>query len=58
MRVFAVAVAINFVWEMMQASLYAPMGTFWQATWQCFVASLGDAAMIVSVAIFGAALFN
>ena len=58
LRLFAVAVPFNLLWEMTQASLYAPMGTFWQATWRCFGASLGDAAMIVSIAVIGAALFG
>jgi hypothetical protein len=58
LRVFAIAVALNFVWEMMQARLYAPMGTFWQATWRCFVASLGDGVIIVAICTGGAALFR
>jgi hypothetical protein len=58
LRVFVVAIAVNFVWEMMQARFYAPMGTFWGATWRCLVASLGDGAMIVSISVLGAALFR
>ncbi len=42
-----VGLVVNFVWEMAQAVLYEPMGTVWQATWRCFVASLADAAMVL-----------
>lgn len=45
----AVGLVTNFTWEMAQATLYEPMGTFWQATWRCFVASLGDAAIVVAL---------
>ena len=34
---------------MAQAVLYQPMGTVWQATWRCFVASLADAAMVLAL---------
>jgi hypothetical protein len=51
--VFAAAVPVNFAWEMGQAALYGPMGSFWTATWRCFLASLGDGAMLVLVAIAG-----
>jgi hypothetical protein len=56
--IFIAAVPLNFGWEMAQARLYQPMGTFWQATFRCFVASLGDAAMTLLIGITGAALFR
>lgn len=52
-RLFLVASAVglvaNFAWEMAQAVLYEPMGTVWQATWRCFVASLADTAMVLAL---------
>ena len=51
--VFLVAVALNYPWEMVQAVLYEPMGSIAQASWRCFVASLGDAAMIVMIFVMG-----
>lgn len=40
--IFAVAVPLNYAWEMAQAPLYESMGTFSSAALRCFVASLGD----------------
>lgn len=57
-RTFLVAVVLNFAWEMAQAPLYEPMGTAWQATRRCFVASLGDGVMILLVATVGAVMFR
>lgn len=45
----AVGLVANFAWGMAQAVLYEPMGTVWQATWRCFVASLADAAMALAL---------
>ena len=56
--VSVIAVSLNFVREMAQAPLYAPMGTFWQATWRCFRASLGDGLLILVVWLAGAILFR
>lgn len=47
--VFAVAFALNFVWEMAQAPLYGPMGTPWEATRRCLIASLGDGALVLGI---------
>ena len=57
-RTFVFAVVLNFSWEMAQAPLYEPMGTAWQATRRCFVASLGDGLMILLVLWSGATLFG
>ena len=46
---FVSAVALNFGWEMAQARFYEPMGTVWEATRRCFVASLGDGLMVLLV---------
>jgi hypothetical protein len=51
--VVVVAVALNYPWEMVQAVLYEPMGSIAEASWRCFVASLGDAAMIVMIFVMG-----
>ncbi len=56
--VFLIGIALNFVWEMAQAPLYAPMGTFWRATWRCFRASLGDGVLVLLVWMTGAMMFN
>lgn len=55
---FVSAVALNFGWEMAQARLYEPMGTTWEATQRCFVASLGDGLMILLVVASGAIVFR
>ena len=55
---FLSAVALNFAWEMAQARLYEPMGTVWEATRRCFVASLGDGLVILLVVASGAMLFR
>lgn len=55
---FAITVALNFVWEMAQAPLYAPMGTFWQATWRCFRASPGGGLLILVAWLTGARVFR
>lgn len=46
-EVFAVAFALNSVWEMAQAPLYQSMGSVWEATRRCLVASIGDGALIL-----------
>jgi hypothetical protein len=56
--VFLISVALNFLWEMAQAPLYAPMGTSWQATWRCFRASLGDGVLVLLVWMAGAMMFR
>ena len=44
------AFALNFIWEMLQAGLYAGMVEmrWWDATWFCLRAAAGDALMIVA----------
>lgn len=49
--VFAIAFALNFAWEMAQAFLYEPMGSAWQATRRCLVASVGDGALVLTVLV-------
>lgn len=50
---FVVGLVVNFAWEMAQAALYASMGTVWQATWRCFVASLADAVIVLALVAVG-----
>ena len=56
--VFAVAVLLNFPWEMGQSFLFAPTGTTGIATWRCFVASLGDGVMILAIVAAGWLVFG
>ena len=42
-----VAAAFNFVWEIGQSPLFAPMGGWFSGTWRCFVASLGDGVIVL-----------
>jgi hypothetical protein len=58
LSVFAIAVPLNFAWEMAQAPLYGPMGPLWQATWRCFVASLGDGVMVLTIVAVGSMVFG
>jgi hypothetical protein len=55
---FLLAVAVNFAWEMAQSALYTPMGAPLTATWRCFVASLGDGAIVTGIAGSGWLLFG
>lgn len=55
---FVVAVGLNFLWEMSQSALFTPMGGTNRAVWRCFVASLGDGAIIIAVVAIGALLFR
>ena len=50
---FLWAVTLNFAWEMAQAPFCESMGTVWQATRRCFVASLGDGVLILLVVALG-----
>ena len=56
--VFGVAVFLNYPWEMAQSVLYAPMGSAAEASWRCFLASLGDAAMILVLFAVGWAIYR
>jgi hypothetical protein len=56
--VFAIAVPLNFVWEVAQSPLYASMAPFPARVWHCFVASLGDGLLIVLVWIAGWPVFR
>jgi len=51
-RLFVVAVLINYLWEVMPAPLYVGLASFRVIWWHCFVASLGDGLLLLG--IFGA----
>ena len=51
--IFVMAVLLNYPWEMAQAGLFGPMGSAAQASWRCFVASLGDGLMIMTIFAVG-----
>ena len=46
--IFAIAVAINYPWELGQTPLYARVN-FPVALWHCFVASLGDGVLVLFI---------
>ena len=58
LTVFAVAVPLQFAWEMAQAPFYGPMGSAWQATRRCFLASVGDGLMTLGVVVAGSLIFG
>ena len=49
--VFATGFATNFLWEVLQSPLFAPMGsTLGEGMWRCFRAGLGDGVIILLIA--------
>lgn len=50
---FAVAVLVNFVWEMAQSPLYAGAFNVSTAFWHCLVASLGDGLLVLLIFSIG-----
>lgn len=54
LSVFVVAVVLNYAWEMAQAVLHEPMGSIVEASWGCFVASLGDGVIVLAIFAAGA----
>ncbi len=44
---FAVAVMLNYPWELAQAPLFAGYEDFTSIWWHCFVASLGDGVLVL-----------
>ena len=47
--IFAVAVLLNYPWELAQAPLYAGLGDFRVALWHCFLSSLGDGLLVLLI---------
>ncbi len=50
---FAVAVAMNYPWELAQAPLFAGHENFAAIWWHCFVASLGDGVLVLLIYAVG-----
>lgn len=57
--VFTVAVVLNYPWELAQAPLYVGLQTYDPGVfWHCFVASLGDAVMVLLIVTVGGISFH
>jgi hypothetical protein len=56
--IFAVAVALNYLWELAHSPLYMGMGDFSRMWWHCLIASLGDGALVLLIFAAGAAVFR
>src|SRR5882724_1976726 len=51
---FAVAVLLNYLWELVQAPLYVGLESYSTTVlWRCFVASLGDGLMVLLIVAAG-----
>ena len=50
---FAVAVMLNYPWELAQAPLFAGGNDFRAMWWHCFVASLGDGVLVLLIYAVG-----
>ena len=55
---FAVAVAVNYVWEVAQSPLYAGMERPGLVLWHCLLASLGDGLLVLLIYAAGRAAFG
>jgi hypothetical protein len=54
LTVFAVAVIVNYLWELAQAPVYDGLQNYSSPVlWHCFVASLGDGVMVLLIAVVG-----
>ena len=51
--IFVIATAMNHVWEVAQASLYAGMGDVTRMVWYCIAPSLGDGALALLIFFIG-----
>ena len=56
--VFAVAVLVNYPWELAQSPLYAGMDELRVALWHCFIAALGDGVLVLAIFVVGAMVFR
>jgi hypothetical protein len=55
---FIAATALNYPWELAQASLYVGMESWTDMKWHCFVASMGDGVLIWTIFAIGWAVFK
>lgn len=53
MAIFVVAVLGNYLWELAQSPLYVGLEDIRTTLWHCFVASLGDGLMVLSIVASG-----
>jgi hypothetical protein len=51
--IFIVAVALNYVWEVAQAPMYAGLEDWNSVWWHCFVAALGDGILVWLIFLVG-----
>jgi hypothetical protein len=58
MAIFVIAVTMNYVWEVAQASLYAGMDDVSRMLWHCFAPSLGDGALALLIFFIGWAVLR
>ena len=56
--IFIAGLAVNFAWEMTHSVLFAPMGEWVCGMWRCFVASLGDGLIVLTIAGAGWLIFR
>jgi len=56
--IFAVAVSLNYAWEIGQAFLYVGMDYAKGIWWHCFVASLGDGVLLWIIHLVGWGVFR
>ena len=58
LALFAVSVALNYVWEIAHAPLFVGMDSFRAIGWHCFVASVGDGIILWIIHGLGWATFG
>lgn len=51
--IFAVAILVNYPWELAQSPLYMGMESINAVWWHCFVASLGDGLLVLLIFAVG-----
>jgi len=56
--VFAVAVLVNYPWELAQSPLYAGLDDLRAVLWHCFRAALGDGVLMLLIFASGALVFR
>lgn len=56
--IFAMAVLVNYPWELAQSPLYEEMDDLGVAIWHCFIAALGDGVLVLAIFVVGAMVFR
>ena len=56
--IFSIAVIFNYGWEIAQGFLYLGMSYTENIWWHCFIASLGDAILVLMIYLTGIAVFH